>query len=110
MTDYTKTFYIERDKETGKDIAKLDFAYLIALIIISACGFLIALQLNSLFQSINNSLVTLLTKYTKSILVWSLLLTLFITAIVIGMSIGLIWLTFQLLIKDNERAKIQIIQ
>tara|TARA_X000000950_G_C13510385_1_gene495484 strand:+ start:201 stop:572 length:372 start_codon:yes stop_codon:yes gene_type:complete len=109
MTDYTQSFYLEKDKDTGKEVLGLDFSYLIALIILAACGFLIALQLNGLFQSINDSLVQFLKKYVKNIVVWSWLLTLIITIIVMALSIGLIWVTFKLLIKNNERAKKQII-
>ena len=109
MTDYTQSFYLDKDKETGKEVVELDFSYLIALIILAACGFLIALQLNGLFQSMNDSLVIFLKKYAKNIFAWSWLLTLVITIIVISLSIGLIWVTFKLLIKDNERAKKQII-
>ena len=109
MTDYTQSFYLDRDKDTGKEVVRLDFSYLIALIILAACGFLIALQLNGLFQSMNDSLVQFLKKYVKNIYVWAWLLTLVITIIVIALSIGLIWVTFKLLIKNNERAKKQII-
>mgnify|MGYP004003080639 CR=1 FL=1 len=109
MSDYTQSFYLEKDKNTGKEVLGLDFSYLIALIILAACGFLIALQLNGLFQSINDSLVQILKKHFKNIVSWSWILTLVITIIVISLSIGIIWLTFQTLIKNNERAKKQVI-
>ena len=109
MSDYTQSFYLEKDKNTGKEVLGLDFSYLIALIILAACGFLIALQLNELFQSINDSLVQILKKHFKNIISWSWILTLVITIIVISLSIGIVWLTFQTLIKNNERAKKQVI-
>ena len=68
MSDYTQSFYLEKDKNTGKEVLGLDFSYLIALILIAAAGFLIALQLNGFFESINNSLIEGLKKHIKNIL------------------------------------------
>lgn len=108
MSDYTQSFYLK--KNNGKEVIELDFSYLIALIILAACGFLIALQLNGLFQSVNDSLVQVFSKHFKNIVSWSWLITLIITVLVISLSMLLIWLTFQLLIKNNERAREQIIK
>lgn len=110
MTDYTKSFYVEKDQKTGKETIKLNFHYLLALIILAACGFLIALQLNGLFQSINNSLVEFFKKHNKNFKLWSWLLTLLICVIVISLSIGMILLTFELFIKNNEEAKTDLLR
>jgi hypothetical protein len=108
MGDYTKTFYIEKDPKTGKETTRLNFTYLIALIILAACGFLIALQMNGIFNSINNSLVVFFKKNIKNFMLWSWTLTLLIGIVVIGLSIGFIWLTFEIFIKDNEQARQQM--
>tara|TARA_Y100000591_G_C21757725_1_gene658340 strand:+ start:641 stop:1000 length:360 start_codon:yes stop_codon:yes gene_type:complete len=107
MSDYTQSFYIEKDKN-GKEVTRLDFSYLIALILIAAAGFLIALQLNGFFESINNSLIEGLKKHTKNIFKWSWLIKLIIVIIGISLSIFLIWASFELFIKNNERARSQI--
>ena len=111
MTDYTKSFYVEKDQKTGKETIKLNFTYLLALIILAACGFLIALQLNGLFQSINNSLVEFFKKHNnKSFKLWSWLITLLICVIVISLSIGMILLSFELFIKNNKKAKTDLLR
>jgi hypothetical protein len=110
MSDYTQSFYLEKDKNTGKEVLGLDFSYLIALILIASCGFLIALQISSLFNSVNNSLINVLKKHFKNIMSWSWVITLLVTICVIALSIGLLWLTFQILIKNNKRAKKHVIE
>ena len=41
-------------------------------------------------------------------MLWSWTLTLLIGIVVIGLSIGFIWLTFEIFIKDNEQARQQM--